>query len=719
MEKIKMDVAQLLNELKIKHKMIKFNIILLFAVTITGTIPFQNIHAQLLKEIQKPNIIFILTDDLGYGDLGVLFQNQRAKNNDRSKPWTFTPNLDKLADNGIQLTQHYCAAPVCAPSRASLLLGQSQGHANVRNNQFDKALADNYTLGSVMQKAGYSTAAFGKWGLQGQADEAPNWTAHPLNRGFDYFLGYIRHKDGHEHYPKEGIYDGPKEVYENRTNIVYGLDKCYTADLWTAAAKRWIEEHEKSKDSLKPFFVYLAYDTPHAVLELPTQAYPDSGGLNGGMQWLGESGHMISTASGRVDSWMHPDYASATYDDDHNPVTPEVSWPDVYKRYATDTRRIDNAVGDIFQLLKDLNIESNTMIIFTSDNGPSRESYLPGEPYNPIFFKSFGPFDGIKRDCWEGGVRMPTLVIWPGHFQAGRIIKSPSISYDWMATFTDIAGFPAPAVSDGVSLLPSLTGEGQQPASNIYVEYFHNGSTPKYADFTIEHQGRRRMQMQMLRVGNYVGIRYDIHSAKDNFEIYNVVKDPQQSHNLADEPEMASLQQKFKEKVLQLRMANNSAVRPYDNALVPAVSGIKKESGIVWKGYDGIFPWVPEVATLTPAETGITNRPNTDVWDKQKDKILYFDGLISIPQDGVYSFYLTCDYGALLRIHDAAVIDADYSYFRGTEKRGIIKLKAGFHPFRIYYSHQSGGRSRLSFDWSGPGFKQQPVPASALFHQVD
>ena len=175
-----------------------------------------------------------------------------------------------MANNGVQLPQQYCAAPVCAPSRASLLLGQSQGHANVRDNQFDKALEDNYTLGSVMQKAGYATVAIGKWGLQGKDNKAPNWTAHPLNRGFDYFLGYIRHKDGHEHYPKEGVYDGAKEVWENRTNIAAELDKCYTTDLWTAAAKKWITNHEKGKDAQKPFFMYLAYDTPHAALELPT-----------------------------------------------------------------------------------------------------------------------------------------------------------------------------------------------------------------------------------------------------------------------------------------------------------------------------------------------------------------------------------------------------------------------------------------------------------------
>jgi len=242
---------------------------------------------------EKPNIIFILTDDLGYGDLGVFFQNQRAK--EEGKAATFTPELDKLASEGVQLLDQYCAAPICAPSRGSLLSGRSQGHANVRDTQFDKALADNHTLATVLKTAGYSTAAFGKWGTQGRTEDVPNWPAHPNKRGFDYYCGYIRHSDGHEHYPKEGIYRGRKEVYENYIGVTDNLDKCYTGDLWTAAAKRWIVEQKKGEDKNKPFFVYLAYDTPHAALELPTQAYPEGGGLNGGMQWIGEPGHMINT----------------------------------------------------------------------------------------------------------------------------------------------------------------------------------------------------------------------------------------------------------------------------------------------------------------------------------------------------------------------------------------------------------------------------------------
>ncbi len=169
------------------------------------------------------------------------------------------PNLyDTLAREGIRLPHYYCPAPVCAPSRASLLLGVHQGHANVRDNQFDKALERNHTLGTVTKGAGYVSACIGKWGLQGKpATAPPDWPAHPLNRGFDYYYGYIRHSDGHEHYPKEGVYEKPKQVWENWTEVSAGLDKCYTTDLFTARAKQWITEHERT-NSAQPFFLYLA-----------------------------------------------------------------------------------------------------------------------------------------------------------------------------------------------------------------------------------------------------------------------------------------------------------------------------------------------------------------------------------------------------------------------------------------------------------------------------
>ena len=204
-----------MNRMKKKHPIIIIVGVLLLS--------FSNLTAQTPK---KPNIIFILTDDMGYGDVGVFFQKQRQESGDRSKPYELTPNLDMMASKGAKFTQQYCDAPVCAPSRASLLTGVNQGNANVRDNQFDKQLEDNHTLGTVMKQAGYNTVAIGKWGLQGVKEEGPYWPAHPLKRGFDSYYGYMRHKDGHEHYPFEGIYDGKKQVWSDYKEVSAGLSKC-------------------------------------------------------------------------------------------------------------------------------------------------------------------------------------------------------------------------------------------------------------------------------------------------------------------------------------------------------------------------------------------------------------------------------------------------------------------------------------------------------------
>lgn len=682
----------------------------------------------------KPNIIFILVDDQGYGDLGAFFQNQRAK---EGKPSERSPNIDRLAAGGAMLTQHYCAAPVCAPSRASIMLGVSQGHANVRDNQFDKALADNYTMPSTLRELGYSTAAIGKWGLQGTKQFDKNgaeWPARPRKRGFDYFFGYMRHSDGHEHYPKEGLYDGKKEVWDNDSDISQDLDKCYTTDLWTAAAKKWITDHEKGKDRNKPFFMYLAYDAPHAVLELPTQPYPAGGGLHGGIQWTGTPGHFINTASGDPDSYVHPDYAHATYDQDNDPATPEIPWPRTYKRYATANRRIDDAVGDLMQLLKDLQIDSSTLVVYTSDNGPSIESYLPKEyvPNHPTFFGSYGPYDGIKRDCWEGGDRAAAVAAWPGHIPAGKIVDDPSISYDWAPTFIEIAGAPPPERMDGVSLLPSLTGAGRQISSHIYVEYYEGGKTPAFKEFAPAHRGRVRNQMQLLRIGDYVGVRYNIQSAADDFEIYNVMEDPQELNNLATTPDkkirtgrpaswgiparttVSQLESYLKATALQERRINASAPRPYDSALIPAVKS-KVLAGISWKEYEGVFPWLPQPLALQPAAGGHGPAPDIHVRTKDDNVMLFFEGYIRVPQSGEYTFYLNAAGKAFLRIHDAQVIDADYKYAEGTERRASARLEAGLHPFRLYYYHQATGKPSLDLEWSGPGIPRQQIPATVFF----
>ncbi|MEO6000380.1 MAG: sulfatase-like hydrolase/transferase [Chitinophagaceae bacterium] len=662
---------------------------------------------------KKPNIIFILTDDLGVGDIGVFFQNQRKKNNNKSEPWELTPNIDQMAAKGAMLTQNYCNAPVCAPSRSSFMLGVNQGHANVRDNQFDKALEDNYTVANVLKSVGYKTAAIGKWGLQGVTD-GPDWPAHPLNRGFDYYFGYMRHADGHEHYPKEGIYRGKKEVWDNRTNIAESLDKCYTGDLWTAAAKKWIVDFEKDNKKEAPFFLYLAYDLPHAVLELPTQAYPKGKGLTGGLQWIGKPGNMINTASGTVDSWGHPDYANAIYDHDKNPATAEVPWPDTYKRYATINRRLDDAVGDLIQLLKDLKIDENTMLIFTSDNGPSIESYLPKQfvPVVPTFFQSFGPFDGIKRDCWEGGVRMPTLVKWPGHIKEGSVVSTPGIFSDWLPTFLDAAGYPAPVRSDGVSLLPSLTGKGRQLKSLVYVEYVNNEATPSFTEFEPQRRGRKRGQMQLIRFDQFVGVRYAIKTAADDFEIYDVIKDPKESKNLAAQPGMALMQLRMKQRVLQVRMPDTAAPRPYDNEYVPVNIEPENTKGVSWKEYQSNVPWLPSPAALQPVANGNGQLPGINGGPFKAGSVVCFEGNLVIPADGDYTFYITSDQAAFLRIHDAAVIDADYGYDKQSEKAGSIKLKAGRHSFKLYVKVSSATDSKFKFEWKGPGIEKQSVPSS-------
>lgn len=668
------------------------------------------------KAGQKPNIIFVFTDDLGYGDLGVFFQNLRRTRNARSEPWTLSPNLDQLAAEGALITHHYCPAPVCAPSRASLLLGKSQGHANVRDNQFDKALEDNHTIASTLKRIGYTTVAIGKWGLQGLNHEGPDWPAHPLNRGFDDYFGYMRHTDGHEHYPKEGVYKGVKQVWDNRTNITNLLDKCYTPDLWTAKAKDWIINFKDTRPA-KPFFMYLSYETPHAVLELPTQPYPPGAGMKGGMQWLNKPGQMINTASGKVDSWVHPDYVNATYDHDNNPSSAEVAWPDVYKRYATSIRRIDDAVNDIKRLLSDLRIAENTLIVFTSDNGASNESYLK-ESFKPGFFNSFGPFDGIKRDCWEGGVRVPAIAVWPARIPANTEVSHPGVLYDWLPTLTEAAGMPAPASADGVSLLPSLTRTGRQISKPVYIEYFQNQQTPPYEEFDPSHRNRKRNQMQLIRFGDTLGVRYDIKSHADDFEIYNIVKDPQEIQNLAGKPGMSQVQAMMKDKVLQLRMPDKEAPRPYDKEFIPAVKRLHARPGIRWKFYPGVFPWVPDVASLQPSLTGSLKLPSEKFKGRARKGLLYIEGYINAAADDEYTFYLDADKSAYLRVHDVSVIDADFGYQPSRERQATIKLKAGLHPFRLYYTIKSRKKNTgLALKWSGTKMVKQPITADAFCYE--
>lgn len=666
----------------------------------------------------RPNLIFILVDDMGWGDFGLFYQNNRGFATNRAAPAFATPQLDTLAQEGMQLHRHYSSAPVCAPARASLLLGVHQGHANVRDNQFDKALEDNHTLATVLRQAGYATAVIGKWGLQGSGTPSQQ-AGHPLRRGFDYFYGMLAHLSGHYHYPKEnGGTDNqgqPTGVHENYTNVTAALDKCYSTDLFTARAKRWLTDH-RSANPDQPFFLYLSYTAPHARLDVPTQPYPAGAGTNGGVQWLGTPGAMINTASGTINTWIHPDYAAATYDHDANPGTAEIAWPDYAKRHATMMRRLDDALADVVQTLKDLQCDTNTLIVFTSDNGPHNEAGAGGSfTYNPTFFDSFGPMDGIKRDTWEGGLRVPTLVRWPARVPAGTTNFTASQFHDWLPTFAELAGVPAPARTDGVSLVPTLTGIGVQRPPLVYVEYNVSGATPAYAEFEPNRRGATRNQMQVIHLEGYKGIRYNLASAADNFQIYDTLTDPKEANNLAGTSAyFTGLQQRLKDRVLQVRRPGGGVSRPYDGAAVPART-VSATTGLNWRAYEAAFPWVPDFTPISATTNGNCIGLDLSVRTRNDNIGLLYTGYLQVPTDGTYTLYLNADGRAFLRLHDAAVIDADHGYTGGTERSASINLKAGRHPLRLGYVRGAGGAPSLSLQWSGPGISKQAIPPSALW----
>jgi len=661
----------------------------------------------------KPNVIFIMVDDMGHGDIYNLSQHTRDNGagggiagdgirNGTEEPFIYTPNIDRMAAEGAKLTRHYTAAPVCAPARGSLLQGRDQGHANIRDNSFDKAIADNHTLGTVMQKAGYYTAIIGKWGVGGTS---PTSTGRANTRGFDYFYGYVKHIHGHHHYSNNN-----GTVVEQTTPIRTGLDHAYSADLWTAKAKQIIIDRAQNH-ATQPFFIYLAYETPHAQLQVPTQAYPSGSGLTGGIQWP------LNTNSGVNDSYIHPDYTSLTNN--------------AAKRHATMIRRLDNCVGDILQTLRDLNIDDNTLVVFTSDNGPHNESGQGGSyTQDPRFFQSYANMEGIKRDDWEAGIREPTFAWWPGHIgdnngttPAVNSIR-PSAFWDWMPTLVDAAGLTPPAWTSGVSLLPELTGTGTQlDKGYLYSEYNVSSNTPTYTDFT-NHGGARRNQMQYLFLKHtdgkiYKGVRYNISNAATDFQIYDVDIDPGEANDLA--PSMPTLQQAMKDKVLQVRVNNSSYNRPYSSANVPSVTATVV-NGLEYKAFEGGWDWVPETDYLTPSATGTSANLDLAKRTRDDDVALEFSGYIRVTTAGSYTFKMRADSavvtnasGGMLWIHEANIIDDDFNH-SGAEKSATLNLAVGLHPIRVVYKHATGTHD-LTLQYSGPSIALQVVPDSALFRE--
>lgn len=460
-------------------------------------------------EPKKPNIVYILADDLGYGDVGAYGQ-QLIK----------TPNIDALAQSGMKFTRHYSGAPVCAPSRYALLTGLHMGHAFIRGNDewgsrgdvwdFAAMLADStlegqrpipdstLTLGEVLQQAGYVTALAGKWGLGAPATEAV-----PNRQGFDYFVGYNCQRQAHNLYPTH-IWENDRRIYLDNAFMAPGEKLAEGADpLDPASYDKFYQTdyapgviHNKAIDFLKdnkdkPFFLYYASPLPHLPLQVPMEyleKYREAFGEE--TPYLGDKGY----------------------------------FPHRYPRaaYAGMISYLDDQVGELVATLKELGVYDNTLIIFTSDNGPT---YTAGVDYE--FFNSTGPFsNGYGRNkgfTYEGGIRVPMIASWAGTIQPGTTTDHASAFYDVLPTLCELVGTKTPARTDGISFLPTLLGDKQPQHEFLYWEQ-------------LEYTGQQAVQM-----GNWKGVRKGMFDGNLAIELYDLATDPQEQRDLAAEkPEVVA-----------------------------------------------------------------------------------------------------------------------------------------------------------------------------------
>ena len=294
---------------------------------------------------------------------------------------------------------------------------------------------------------------------------------------------------------------------------------------------------------------------------------------------------------------------------------------------------------------------------------------------------------------------MPTLVRWPGSIPAQSINSTPSQFHDWLPTFSAMAGVPTPALSDGVSLLPYLTGQGEARESTVYIEYVNNRNTPQYDEFDPHHRGRVRQQMQVVFVDGYKGIRTGIKSHNDDFMIFDLENDPRERMNLSGtNPYFSKLQQRMKDRVLQIRRPNETAPRPYDDAPVPAVSEKKTNSQISWTAYEGDFPWVPQTADLQPSKSGQSSKVDAGV--AASATIIEYRGIINAEATDTYTFKVDSDGGAILRLHDAVVVDNESVIDGDRATQGTILLEKGLHPFTLTYRKGSQRNPSLTFSYS-------------------
>ncbi len=423
--------------------------------------------AESTPKSRPPNIVFILADDLGYGDLGCYGQ-QRIR----------TPHLDQMAAEGMRFTQAYAGSTVCAPSRCCLMTGLHTGHARVRGNARVPLLPDDVTIAELLEDAGYATGIIGKWGLG-----EPETTGIPNRQGFDEWFGYLNQRNAHNYYPPflwrnekkvllEGNLGPGEDAYElysrdaaKRQSGPDGSRKAYSHDLFAEDALEFVRRHHR-----KPFFLYLAYTIPHANNEL--------GGV-------------------KRDGMEVPDYG---------PYADE-SWPAPQKGHAAMITRMDRDVGKLMGVLKDLGIDRDTVVFFSSDNGPHREGGA-----KPDFFGSSGLLRGIKRDLYEGGIRVPTLARWPGKIKPGSVSDQVWAFWDFLPTAAELAGAKPPSNIDGISIRPALLGKPQRQHEYLYWE-FHEGPSK-----------------QAVRMGDWKAVRL---APSRPIELYDLRTDIGEKHNVA------------------------------------------------------------------------------------------------------------------------------------------------------------------------------------------
>lgn len=423
----------------------------------------------------RPNILLIQADDLGYGDLSAYGQAQFA-----------TPSLDRLARDGIRFTNYYAGSTVCAPSRTTLMTGQHTGHAWIRGNGDHPLRDEDVTVGMALQKAGYRTAVIGKWGLG-----RPGTSGQPDRKGFEYSFGFLDHRHAHRQFTDH--------LYRDAERVTTDLEKEYVNDLFTREAASFIERTDP-----RPFFLYLNYTVPHAELRVPDDSLEPFKGKF-------QEKPFVNAGADARQTGASPDAASLGYRSQASPRAV----------FAAMITRMDRDIGRLVDLLQTRGFDRRTLVMFISDNGPHQEGGA-----DPAFFKSSGGLRGIKRDLYEGGIRVPMIARWPGTIPAGRVSDHPWAHWDVFPTLAELAGAAKPPRPDGLSMSRALRGQAQPGHVFMYWEFHERGF------------------QQAGRMGSWKAVRLK----KDApLELYDLAKDPYEQRNVAaDHPDViARLEQRF------------------------------------------------------------------------------------------------------------------------------------------------------------------------------